>query len=197
MSLLDLNFDVTSKILVRGIDAPSIFTIPPLYTEESLPLKFTALRRVSWQEGASPIYELVALSGYDLQVSIGSASNVLAAASSWTISDDNFSLTGNLDLNTAGINALTDGTQKTFEVRLFDGTNYYRTAQPIVIYKSVAVTGVAIPLPSPTALTKDEAAATYLPRNDVRSFTMLSEDGTKRFLVYPHDDGSLRCERIT
>lgn len=198
MSLLDLNFDVTSKVLVRGLTVPSPFSIPSLYTEESLPMSFTALRRVSWIDGDSPIYERVAMSGYALQVSIGSASSVLASASTWAISADGYSLSGTMDLNTAGVNALADGASKTFEVRLFDGTNYYRTQQPVAIFKSVAVSGVAIPLPSPTALSKDEALAVFLPRNDIRSFTMLSlPTGAKRGLAYFHDDGSWRVEEIT
>src|SRR5262245_6587036 len=142
-ALLPLFLDIVNRRFVISQVNPDTFTVPTLYQEDSYPIEFVALIPTGSQY--VPIYNRLNLQGYDLTVSVGSAGTLNAQASAWTTNPENTSLTGTLAMNTAGINGLADGDSQIFEVRLFDGTNYIRHQQNIVVRKSVAVTGALVP----------------------------------------------------
>lgn len=196
MGLLALYFDVTSKVLRRGLQDEDVFLLPDLHQEDSPTIELNVIKRNSY-DALTQHFSRVSLSGYSLQISVGSAASVLASQNVFTLSGDGYTLSGAVGLNTAGINALADGTTQIFEIRLSDGTNFYRLQTSCVIKKSVALAASLSVPATDTALGRIEAASTYIPSNDARSFTMLSlPNGSKRFLVYFHDDGSFRTEEI-
>lgn len=194
MALLSLNFDIQSKQLVFSETNPSPFTLPPLHQEDGPSIEFRALKRV--RQNATPFYERINFTGYDLLISVGIAGNIYASASSWTASDGGQLLTGRLDLNTVGISGLADGTQAIFEIRLFDGTGYYRGQTPCFIKKSVAVSGALQPVVNDTALGIREASRTYLPQQGVTSFTMIDE-ATGEEMIVRLFNGTLQASPIT
>jgi len=166
MALLQLYLDITSKRLVLNESNPRPFQLPDFFTEDTLTIEFRALRRVS--ETVAPFYQRITLSGYDLSIGIGSVDasgtpTLRASSGSFSISDNNTLLTGTLALNTAAVNLLADQTQQSFEMRLFDGSNYYRAQSICRILKSI-FTGAAIqPVPGDTALGALAASRTYVP----------------------------------
>lgn len=194
MALLNLYFDTQSKRLVFSETQPTPFTLPDLHQEDSPTIEFRALKRI--RQSTSPFFERISLSGYDLLISVGIAGTIYASAGSWISSDGNTLLTGRLDLNTAGINSLADGTEVIFEIRLFDGVGYYRGQQTCRVRKSVATSGVLQPVVNDQALGKVEASRTYVPIQGCTGFTMIDEvDGTE--MIVRLKGGSLLAEPIS
>ncbi len=194
MALLVLNFDILSKQLVFSETNPTPFTLPQLHQEDGPTIEFRALKRV--RQNAPPFYERLNFTGYDLLISVGIAGTIYASATSWTTSDGGQLLTGRLDLNTAAISALADGTQCIFEIRLFDGTGFYRGQAPCFIKKSVAVAAALQPVVNDTALGIREASRTYVPQNRATGFTMIDE-ATGEEMVVRLFNGTLQASPIT
>jgi len=198
MALLDLYFEVLSKTLVFSETNPRTFRLPDLNEEDKITIQFRALKKI--RESVAPFFERISLASYDLQISVGSANSILASASSWTISDSNTLLTGTLDLATAGISALADGTTKTFEIKLSSGgTEAWRGQFVVTIRKSVSIASSLNPVVNDTALGVNEADRTYM-RKEGRAgegWLVTSEDGLSRGLLYWHNDGSFRAEAVT
>lgn len=181
MALLSLNFDVQAGQLVFSETNPTPFTLPALHQEDGPTIEFRALKRI--RQNASPFFERINFSGYDLLISVGTAGSILASATSWTASDSNDLLTGRLDLNTAGITGLADSTECIFEIRLFDGTGYYRGQQVCRVKKSVALTSSLQPVVNDIALGKREASRTYIPQYRATGFTMIDEATSEEMVV--------------
>lgn len=194
MAILSLNFDVLSKTLVFSETNPTPINLPPLHQEDSPTIEFRALKRI--RQTGTPFYERISLSGYDLLISIGTAGSIEASSNTWTASDGNTLLTGRLDLNTAGISALADGTQRIFEVRLFDGTGFYRGQTDCTIKKSVALTSSLQPVVNDTALGRREASRTYIPQYRATGFTMVDE-ATGEEMVVRLFNGTLQASPIS
>lgn len=196
MALLPLYWDVVNKRFVFSETNPRHFMLPELHQEDSITIEFRALKKI--REAMLPFFEVVTLSGYDLLLSVGSAASILASAGSWVPSSDNKTLSGTLDLNTAGINALADGTAQIFEVRLFDGTNYYRGQTSCTIRKSVATTGTLQAVVNDIALGKREASRTYVKKEMAAGEGILWQSASgRKWIEYMHDDGSKRVEEVT
>lgn len=194
MALLNLFLDTQSKKLVFSETQPVPFTLPDLHQEDSPTIEFRALKRV--RQTTAPFFERIPLSGCDLLISVGVAGTIYASAGSWTASDGNTLLTGRLDLNTAGISALTDGTEAIFEIRLFDGVGYYRAQQVCRVKKAVATIGTMQAVVNDIALGKTEASRTYVPQQRATGFTMIDEvDGTE--MIIRLKGGSLLAEPIS
>lgn len=194
MAFLSLNFDTQKQLLVFSETQPVPFNIPPLNQEDGPSIEFRALKRV--RLNSFPFFSRTTLSGYDLLISVGIAGTIYASASSWTASDGNTLLTGRLDLNTAGINSLPNGTDCIFEVRLFDGIGYYRVQQPCKVFKSVAVTGSLQAVVNDIALGKREASRTYVPQDSATGFTMIDEVTGQKMIIHCVN-GMLLADPIT
>lgn len=181
MALLSLNFDVQTGQLVFSETNPTPFTLPALHQEDGPTIEFRALKRI--RQNASPFFERINFSGYDLLISVGTAGSILASSNTWTASDGNTLLTGRLDLNTAGITGLADGAESILEVRLFDGTGYYRAQQTCRVKKSVALTSSLQAVVNDIALGKREASRTYIPQYRATGFTMIDEATGEEMVV--------------
>ncbi len=182
MALLSLNFDVQSKRLVFSETSPVPFNLPDLNREDSPTIEFRAFKRI--RQTSPPFFDRIALSGYDLLISVGIADTIYASASSWIASDGNTLLNGRLDLNTGAINGLPDGQECIFEIRLFDGTGYYRGQQPCRVRKSVATTGTLQAVVNDLALGKREASRVYVPQKGATGFTMLDEVTGQEMIIH-------------
>lgn len=194
MALLNLYLDTQSKRLVFSETQPVSFVLPDLHQEDSPTIEFRALKRI--RQTTAPFFERIPLNGYDLLISVGIAGTIYASAGTWAASDGNTLLTGRLDLNTAGITALADGTEVIFEIRLFDGVGYYRAQQVCRIKKSVATVSTLQPVVNDIALGKTEASRTYMPLQRCTAFTMIDEvDGTE--MIVRLKGGSLLAEPIS
>jgi hypothetical protein len=197
MSLLPLYFDVVSKQLVFSETNPRTFRLPDLNEEDKLGIEFRALKKV--RESVAPFYERMSLAGAFLGIYVGSANAILASNESWTIGGSNDLLTGTLDLATAGISALADGTTKTFEIKLVIGEARHRGDFSVTIRKSVSIAASLNPVVNDTALGTLEADRVYM-RKEMRpgeGILLPSEDGLSRGFLYWHNDGSLRGEAVT
>ncbi len=197
--LLPINFVTNQRTLAFSESDPSQVNLPRFYQEESPLIGFKALRRLTQMQ--APFMEKLLLTGYSLQISIGTAGTVHAAQNAWTISADNYELQGALNLNTSGINtalAAANPSALTFEIRLFDGTNYFRGAFPVLVYKSVALAAALVPPAGDTALGALEAKRIYMKKEGEpgEGFILTSADGLRQGLCYWHNDGSWRAEGI-
>ena len=194
MALLSLFFDVTSCKLVRGLHDASVFSLPEFHQEDTLTIEVTPVKRVGWI--FPPFFGYVGIGGYSLYAAIGSAGTVLASQDEGGFTKDvaYHTFTGSINLNTAGINALADGTEKTFELRLFDGTNYYRCQSLCRIRKSVALAAALATTPSDVALGAKTADALYMRKKGKpgEGVELTSEDGTKSALIWLDNDGTIR-----
>lgn len=197
MALLDLYFELQNKRLVFSESNPRTFVLPDLYREDRFTINFRALKRV--RSTSAPFFERVSLTSFALTIAIGTADTPLASASSWTASDNDTLLTGTLDLQTAGINALADGASSIFEIKLSIGGEPYRGQFPVTIRKSVSTSGALNPVVNDTALGVLEADRTYL-RKEMRAgegILWQSADALQLAIEYLHNDGSHRFEAVT
>lgn len=199
MALLDLYFDLQTKRLVFSETNGRTATLPELYREDSFTIGFRALKRV--RIVGTPLFERVNLSSYSLTISVGSADTPLAQAgpSAWTVSDSGTLMTGTLSLNTAGINALADGTITLFEIKLSSGGEPYRGQFNVTIRKSIATSGALVSVGTDVALGVAEADRTYA-RHVGRAgeaIILTSDDGLKQGILRWDNDGSFRAEPIT
>ncbi len=198
MALLDLYFDTISKQLGYGPNGPLGASLPTLGEEEIISTSFTALKRTSLN--AISQFEIQVLTGWALRIAVGSANNVLAQQNTFTLNEANTKLLGLLNLNTAGISALADGSATWFEILLTDslGANY-RKRFDVRVQKGVFVSGSIVTPPGDIALGTLAADRIYL-RKQGRAgegLILTSEDGTKQGFCYWHNDGSFRGEAIT
>ena len=112
MALLNLFFDTTKRAFVGGVTNPGGFRIGDLYQEDGIPMTLKALNRIS--TFAAPFYEVVSLTGYSLQVSVGTAGSILATQTSWSLNAAEDEWSGSVDLNVSGIASLAHGTTVIF-----------------------------------------------------------------------------------
>jgi hypothetical protein len=194
MALLAVNLDVTTGKFVFSETAPVEFIFPPFYQEDSPTIAFRAFKRI--RQNVAPFYERVAFSGYDLLISIGTAGSIIASANSWTLSDANTLLSGRLDLNTVGVNALANNAEVLFEARLFDGLGYQRAQQTVRVIKSVALVSTLQPVVNDQALGKIEAGRTYAPLQGCTGMTWIDEL-TGEETIIRLKGGSLLAEPIS
>jgi len=196
MSLLKLVYDITTKNLIRDQNLSGIFELPPLQQRDQVPIDFRVVRQISWSE--APFYEAINLSGVALRISIGSAGTVDASATAWTEVNGGESLSGVLDLATASLNALTADTTRQFEVQITGAAGGpYSGRYACTIRTAVYVAANEVPVPTGTPISREEAIALFMQRNAVRSFVAYSvPNGTKQFLCYLRDDGSLAADPL-
>jgi hypothetical protein len=197
MAFLTLNFDLTSKCLVKSLNNSGLYLLPDIFQEDTLAIDLSVVQRISFV--TPPFFSLVSLANYAMQISIGTAGTVNASQNTWTTNGDNTVFSGVLALNTAGINALADGASQIFEVRLLNLTSYNRGQAPVTYRKSVALAGALSIPPTDTALGKTEAAELYMPYElpAGRGITLVSADGTKKLLRYLDNDGTPREVNLT
>lgn len=194
MALLDLYFDTARKKLVRSLTDSSDFALPEFHQEDKIALSLRACKLID--QFNVPSFEQISLAGYSMQISVGLADDVYATQSSWTLDSTNYVLSGVLDLATAEITALADGTEVKFEIILSEATpSTFRGIFPVRIRKSVVLTSSLLPVPVGNALSEEKAAVIYLPRSGIRSFTMVDDDGVTYLVRIVN--GDLRCEAIT
>jgi hypothetical protein len=195
-ALLPLFYDVVNKRLVISALSPDPFLLPSLNQEDAYTIEFVALLPTGVPLG--PIYQRINLAGYNLRISVGTAGVENTFNSAWAPNAENTSLSGVLQMNTAGINGLADGAQQTFEIRLFDGTNYNRGQFPVTIRKSVSIAGALVPVPGELALSATEARRLYVAKEGLpgEAIILTSKTSGKQVMLYVDDDGALQSPRI-
>lgn len=197
MSLLILNFDVLNKRLVRSISNSGLFQIPDIHQEDQISIQLNTLQQISYL--SAPFFSAFNIANFALQISIGTAGVVNASQNLWTKNTDNTQFFGTLNLNTAGINALADGVQRIFEIRLTSATEAYHFQQYVTYHKIVAATGALAVIPDDRGLGAIEASEIYMPYElpAGRGYTLVSADGTKKILHYLDNDGTERAVNLT
>lgn len=196
-SLLPICFVTNRGQLAYGPGNATTLELPPLYQEDGVPIEFSAVKRLY---ETSPIFESIPLTGYALKISIGSAGNILATQETWSLNSAGTTLSGTLDLNTAGIAALGSPAQTvTFEIRLSGSSGFFRGQFPVTIWKSVALVSSLNPVVTDTALGRLEAARTYMRKQGApgEGFILVSADGNKQCFEYLHNDGSRQSTPLT
>lgn len=198
MPQLDLFFELQSKKLAGGLNLPLGMALPDFRQEDRIELSLSAIKRIS--EIFSPQYEVQNLNGWSARVAIGQAASTLAQQNTFALDATATKLQGVLDLNTAGINALTHlQTGIFFELIFYNANGYpYGKRFDCRIEKAIYTTGAMVDPAGDVALGELKADRLYM-RKEGRAgegFILTSNDGTKKGFCYWHDDGSFRAEGI-
>lgn len=188
-------FNISEKTLHGPDGAP--LDLPVLNQEDTLVLSIPVVERRSFV--SSPFFQRFNCDGWALQVSVGSANSILASQNVFTLNSTNDTFAGSLGLNTSGINALADNTEVTLELRMFNGTGYYRAQFAVRIKKSVALAASLEVPATDTALGAREAGQLYVPYSlpAGRGIQFTSEDGTKTGVLYLRDDNTFAIPGLT
>ena len=192
MSLLSLFFEVGAKRLVSGLNSAGAILLPDLNQEDSLTIDLSVVQRTN--NITPPFFSYVDIANYALFIAVGTVGSVNASQNTWTKNTDNTVFSGVLPLNTSGINSLADGAQQIFEIRLFDGTSYFRCQQLVTVKKSIALSGALAVPADDTALGAAEASQIYVPYElpAGRGLTFTSPDGTKKQMLFLDNDNTPR-----
>ena len=195
MSLLNLYFDVTAKELRRGITDGGTYSIHELHQEDKLTITLVALQRNSYS--TPPLFQKVALAGWSIRVSVGISGTVYATQATWSISADGYEATGTLDLDTAEIDALADNTQVKFEIILTDPSGNPKHGIFLTsVRKSVFTAGTALPVPSATAMSVEQAIATFMTKGGINHLVFIDQDTGSEYMVY-FKSGTMQTPKIS
>ncbi len=194
MGLLALFFDTVSKKLVSGIDDPTTYAFAPYRQGDTPTFDITMLNRI---KGTYPFFARKSFGGWTATMAIGSVGASLTSGVSAGLSSDNFTFQNiPLPLNTAGINALTDGQGGIYTELQFTEVatgNYFGRRFDCSVEKAVLVPGAVITPAGDRALLLSEAQNGYVKRRGDAgaSIELVSPDGTKTALIYVDNDGAL------
>ncbi len=198
MGLLPINLDVARRKFIISANNEDEFLIGQVYQEDILQIEFNAYKPTGNVYGPNR-YERVSLTGYALEICLAaSAGPPLATASTFTISADGYTLSGDFYLNTAGISALSDGAALIWETNLSLAGKPHRAQQIVTYKKSACIASSLIPLPGDTALGTLSADRTYV-RKQGRAgegFVLMSADATKQIFCYCDNDGAFKADQI-
>lgn len=153
-------------------------------------------------------FNVVDVSGLSLVLSILKAdgSAVLATQSSFTADAAAGTLTGILDCNTGdmGTYVAADPTRILIEARFTSSgvsKNVRAEGTSTEIRQQFNYTGTPTPVANDTYLTEAMIRAMFVPRDGSqdrgKGFTLVSQDGTKTFLVFGDNDGSVKLDPIS
>ena len=180
--LLPINFVVNEKYLAFSEVNPRKVLLPALNQEDTLQIRFKALKRIS---DTFPFLEKLNLTGYGLEMHVGTPGAIMASGLAWTLTDGGYGLEGELNLSTPEIDGLTvDPAPLIFEIRLSVGAVKWRVSQGVLVKKSVALAGALVPPPTDTALGRLEATRMYLPMNDAPGWVMKDEVTGVRCMIH-------------
>jgi len=195
MANLRIYYELLHKSLAIAEQGPLGYALPPIRQEDSLVLDVSLIKQVSTLR--APMFELQNASAWSLRASIGTVGSVLASTSSFTIDSTGTILNGTLALNTAGINALTDGTEVYFELIATLAGSSYGKRFPVRYEKAVYTTGTLVAPADDAALGRAEGLRTFVSKEGAagEGFILTAENGVKAF-VYLDNDGQLRASPI-
>lgn len=153
--VLPLYFDVVNRYLIKGPTNPDRFLAGNLYQEDTYYIDFRAYTPTGQRFGT--IYSPVSLAGHSLVISVGSAGVPNAAGIAWATSADSYTLSGALEMNTAGINGLAAGASQTLEVCLSSISGKIKGQQSVSIVKGVYTSAAVVPVASDVSIGRSEA----------------------------------------
>jgi len=200
MAVLSTFFELTNKQLAVSVQGPAGISLPTFAQEEIVTLDIGVIKQISTLGNQQ--FEQINPAGWSLALSVGQvAGSILAQQLTFTVDPVTMKFVGTLDLNTAGITALTDRQTGVYlEFLLTDSLgSKYRKRFDAVVEKSIYLASSLNPVVSDTAIGRLEADRTYVKKQGAagEGFILKSADGTKQIFVYCDDDGSLQSAPIT
>lgn len=199
--LLPIIFDTKSSRLVFSETDSSGVILPDLYQEDGVYIAFQAVKQINRTQ--LPFFEKIPLSGYALRISVGVAGNPYAQATpgDFVLSSDGYVYNGNLNLNTAEVDAAFSSAtffDTTLEIFLSSGSTVHRGQFSVKIRKAIHTTGALVPVATDRALGAQEADRTYVRKEAAAGdYEVKTTPSGRRFAFYAHDDGTFRGEEIT
>lgn len=135
-----------------------------------------------------------------VQVGIGNVGSSPASTATASAPNASWEYPLTLPLNLAAVSSLIVGNTKTlvdFEFRVVDVTGPNRYQAKVYIAPQLISDTVADPIAPEVALSRNEGAALYVPKEWPAGMRMAATtDSGRRFLVYPHDDGTFHFDEI-
>lgn len=206
MGLLQLYISLRDKVLVESTISKTRVGLPPFFQGDTVSLELCFLQP-NPNGGYSAPYSKLNLSGYSCRVGIGVAPvgstsvSPAALATSFTASDANV-FSGNLALNTAGINTMLGTASSTtgyFEIELGFGGLYETVYQSAITLKAELIeTGSTVPTPTDSYLTAVESAALFVSKvmGLGEAIYMPNAAGNFATKMWTDSDGTFRAERV-
>jgi hypothetical protein len=206
MGLLQLYVNIAEKTLVEGIASRTRVSLPPFFQGDTVSLEIAVLKRNPGGGYAAPFSKLT-LSGYSCRVGLGlapvgnTAVTPAALQTTFTISADNL-FTGDLALNTAGINTMLGSSAQVsgvFEIELGIGGTYETIFQTTVTLKAELIESAAtVPTPTETYLTASETEAQFVAKvmGNGEAIYIPNEAGDFATKLWTDSDGTFRADRL-
>jgi hypothetical protein len=204
MAQFDLYIDTVTGGLVSGPANPAPATLPRLTQGDTISLRIYLLARTTTYPLSNP-FAIINNANLSLKGAIGpkdgtAGSTLYTQQFTWTKDAANQYFSGDLPLNTAGITSLLGANPTANAFLEFEYTqNGFPTTvyqEQVTIHAEVIETGVITVPAGQTALSVEEANATFLkPENN--GFTLVNPATGQRMAVYLGNDNSLKAELIS
>lgn len=207
MSVIDLYIDVEQLQPVRGFTDSTRVALPRFNQEDSLTFRVRLLKPNPASVLDAP-YIFIDNSGLTLEMAlgtrVGNTTTYYTQQFSWTLSsnpgDPYFE--GTLDLNT---NAIATGLGSGSELSAWWEIKYVSSGVPttvlqqsVQIHASVIKSGGMTTPISPTPLSAEVAAATYVAKSGLQGILyLISSDGLKKIALYCDTDGTFHADPVT
>ena len=195
MANLRLYFDLISKQLSATPQGPYGLTLPAFRQEDTLDLEISITKRIAYS--SYPQFEVQNISAWSLRASVGTVASVAASATSFTPDSTATILAGSLALNTASVNAITDGAEVYFELIATLNGSPYGQRFPVRILKAIYLSGTLVAPADDTALGRTEGLRTFVRKEGSagEGFILTAENGVKAY-IYLDNDGQLKASPI-
>lgn len=199
---LRLTVSLASRKLVAYLGTPT--AIGDLFQADLLSLE---IQFVDETGNFNAPYSVVNMNGLSLRVSVGSTPTgtaggppPLALQTSFTWDNTRKLFTGDLALNTSGIDGLIGAQPQAtayFEIKLASGTDRLTLLQSTFTVRAVVDEGSStVPTPTDQYPTKNEADARYLLQSANTALYLTNPTTGKTMIVYLGDDNSFKAELI-
>jgi len=204
MAQFDLYIDTVSGELVTGPSNSTPALLPRLTQGDTISLRNYLLARTTTFPLSNP-YSIINNAALSLKAALGpkngtAGSTLYTQQFTWSKDATNSYFFADFPLNTAAIATLL-GSNPTatawFEIEYTQGgfpTTVYQ--KEVTIHAEVIETGTITEPPGQTAISAEEAHATFLKRENT-GFILLNEVTGRRAFVYLADDDTLHCDPIT
>lgn len=207
MAYNELFIDVVGNQPVGGLNNPSQAALPTFYQGDTLNFRIYLLKRTQTYNLRSPHFEVQNLASLSLKVGVGvkngtAGSTLYTQQFTWAKDAANQYFFASIPLNTAAINTLLGSAAQANAWIEFETTE---AGFPTTVFQKeitiqaevVDSSSVVVVPPGATAMTAEEANATFLKQTIQGQIYLVSPDGTKTVALYVDNDGTFHSDPVT
>ncbi len=202
---INLYVDTLSGDLVTGTANTTAAPLPRFIQGDTITLNIYLLQRTQTYPFTSP-FSIISNANLSLKVALGPktgtpGSTLYTQQFTWSKDANNQYFYASLPLNTAAISTLIGAAESAtawFEIEYTEaGFPTTVLSKNVTIDAEVIETGTVTVPAGLTAMSAEEANATFLKRQVQGTIELVSPDGTKKCAMYYGDDGAMHFDPIT